>query len=156
MSLKDYPYTIEDIASYCKVTKQSIYNLIRANKEFIDQNSRKYQRRIVYNKAALQYFTQYYQVDGPTLDSTDDTIKHEESTTAPNIDGLQAQIKLLQAEIDTLRHQLEDKEIERKELLKQNGALILTLQQEKQEKQLYLPAPKKTITERIKGLFSKE
>lgn len=152
MSLKDYPYTIEDIAIYCKVTKQSIYNLIRANKEFIDQNSRKYQRRIVYNKEALRYFTQYYQVEGPTLDSTDDIIKQEESNTG----ALQAEIKALKAEIDTLRHQLEDKEIERKELLKQNGALILTLQQEKQEKQLYLPAPKKTITERIKGLFTKE
>lgn len=152
MNLQDYPYTIEDIARYCKVTKQSIYNLIRANKDFIDQNSRKYQRRIVYNKEALQYFTQYYQVEGPTLDSTDNAIKQEEGNT----DTLQAEIKALKAELDTLRQQLEDKESERKELLKQNGALILTLQQEKQEKQLYLPAPKKTITERIKGLFAKD
>lgn len=152
MSNQEYQYTIDDIASICKVTKQSIYNLIKANKEFINENSRRYQRRLMYNQAALQYFTEYYQVEAPEVD----TIKAPDKQETKNTEALEGKIKTLQAEFDTLKQLLAETEAERKALIHQNGALILTLQQEKQEKMLLLPAPKKTIGERIKGLFHKE
>lgn len=152
MSCQEYPYTIDDVATICKVTKQSIYNLIKGNKDFIGENSRKYQRRIMYNQSALQYFTEYYQVEAPEIDRIEEPIKQKTKDT----DTLHEEIKNLKAELDTLKHQLEDTEAERKMLLHQNGALILTLQQEKQEKMLLLPAPKKTMGERIKNIFHKE
>lgn len=64
-------------------------------------------------------------------------------------------INALQAKIDALEAKLEAAEAERRELVAQNGNLLLLLSQEKQEKQLLLPAPKKTIGERIKSLFRK-
>lgn len=152
MSNQEYQYTIDDIASICKVTKQSIYNLIKVNREFINKNSRRYQRRLMYNQAALQYFTEYYQVKAPEVDTIEEPVKQETKET----DALQAEIKTLQAEVDALKQRLEATEAERKALLNQNGALILTLQQEKQEKMLLLPAPRKGIGETIKGWFRKD
>ena len=66
---------------------------------------------------------------------------------------LESELAALQAQIDELKKKLSDSEEERKELLRQNGALLLMLQQEKQEKALLLPAPRKTIAEKLKGLF---
>lgn len=68
---------------------------------------------------------------------------------------LQRKIDALEAELEALRKQLEAKEAERLELLRQNGEVLLLLQMEKQEKQLYLPAPKKTLADRVKSLFHK-
>lgn len=152
MSNQEYQYTVDDIASICKVTKQSIYNLIKANKQFINENSRRHQRRLMYNQAALQYFTEYYQVEAPKVDTIEASIKQKTKDT----EVLQAEIKTLQAEVESLKQRLAETEAERKTLLQQNGALILTLQQEKQEKLLLLPAPRKTMGERIKGLFQKQ
>ena len=71
------------------------------------------------------------------------------------LNALERKIAALEAEIGALRKQLNDKEDERKELLRQNGALILTISQLQTEKQLLLPAPKRSIGERVKGLFHK-
>ena len=167
----NYPFTIEDLAKKCQVTKQSIYNLISKNKEFIKNNSIKQGRKIKYNQAVLDWFLGYYDkleqdtVEDeapqqpaeapteplePTLDET--TPKPAEAPTG----AVEAEIAALRQEVEELKQQLAAKEAERLELLKQNGALILTLQQEKQEKLLLLPAPKKSLGERFKALFGKD
>ena len=69
--------------------------------------------------------------------------------------ALERKIDALEAEIEALRKQLSESEAEKKELLRQNGEVLLLLQMEKQEKQLLLPAPKKALVERIKSLFHK-
>lgn len=68
---------------------------------------------------------------------------------------LQRKIDALEAELEALRKQLENTEAEKKELLRQNGEVLLLLQMEKQEKQLFLPAPRKTLMDRVKSLFHK-
>lgn len=151
MSYQEYQYTVNDIASKCNVSKQSIYNLIRNNRAFIKENSRKHQRRVLYNQEALNYFLSYYKRDTQETYTSENTVK-------PNVkdaDNLQAEIKQLQEELELLKQQLAATEAERKDLLQQNGALILTLQQEKQEKMLLLPPPRKTIAERMRGWFQK-
>ena len=65
----------------------------------------------------------------------------------------QVKIEALEAEIDNLKSQIEDLKQDKKELNENLGFLRLTLQQ---ERLLYLPAPKKTISERIKGIFGKK
>ena len=49
-----YQYTIEDLASFCQVCKQSIYNLINKNKEFVNENSRKQGRKVKYNQVPTE------------------------------------------------------------------------------------------------------
>ena len=62
----------------------------------------------------------------------------------------------LKIKYDELKEAYEKVESERQELLKQNGNLLLLLSQEKAEKQMLLPAPRKSIREKIRSLFKKE
>ena len=167
----EYKYTINQISERVNISKPSLYALIKKNQAFINNNSIRRQRKIYYNDAVMDFFISYYlpeqtTEEGKIPSSPIDTERAEGQAENPllkpscgeeeqkaRIDTLHAEIDALHAEIDTLRRQLEEKEEERKELIRQNGALILTLQQEKQEKQLFLPAPKKTFGEKIKGIF---
>lgn len=166
-------YTINELTTICKVSKQSLYNLFKKNKEFVNQNSTRNQRTIYYNQAVLNFLLDYYHLDKPAADAdnliyekiAEENISEEgkfpdiqtSSTdeTASRIKEYESQIDTLKAEIEALKKDLADKEEERKELIKQNGALILALSQEKQEKMLYLPAPKKPLGEKVKALFRK-
>jgi len=167
----EYKYTINDISETVKISKPSLYALIKKNSAFIKDNSVRRQRKIYYNQAAMDFFTSYYQpeathqsgenqppqvkpnpaegqaekspLEGPSADKP-----HESQP-----DATKAEIAALKAEIDALKKQLELKEAERVELLRQNGALILTLQQSQQEKMLLLPAPKKSFSDKIKSIF---
>ena len=166
----EYKYTINDISATVKISKPSLYALIKKNSAFIKDNSIRKQRKIYYNQAVMDFFVSYYSPDTEKKipDEVIDTdiaeeqaekslseSSYREEEQKARIDALHAEIGTLHAEIDTLRKQLDDKEEERKELLRQNGALILTISQLQTEKQLLLPAPKRSIGERVKGLFHK-
>ena len=170
-------YTINQISSACKVSKQSLYKFINKNKTFINENSTRNHRIIYYNQAAMDFFLAYYQPDRKT-DSEEIPVSDIEKNTAEEraeeqaekapieapqteqppegqLNALERKIAALEAEIETLRKQLEKTEAEKNEILRQNGEVLLLLQMEKQEKQLYLPAPKKTLADRVKSLFHK-
>lgn len=166
----EFQYDINQIATQCKVSKQSLYTLIKKNYEFINENSTRRQRKIYYNQAVMDFFIAYYQPvaewhpKDENLPTAEWHPKDEKSLplTASigeppedQLTALQRKIEALEAEIEALKKDLSSKEEERKELIRQNGALILTLQQEKQEKQLFLPSPKKSFGEKIKDLFRK-
>lgn len=148
----EYKYSINDIASKTKVSKQSLYNLIKKNQEFINKNSRRIQRKIYYNQEALNFFINYYQ-PGSTEETAQEAVETPQAVEEKETVDTSAteQIAALKAEIEELKKKLSETEAERKELLQQNGALILTVQQQQQEKMLLLPAPKKTIRERLFG-----
>lgn len=179
-------YTINQISSACKVSKQSLYKFINKNKTFINENSTRNHRIIYYNQAAMDFFLAYYQPDRkaedekiPVSDIDTDTDKkepdflmntdiaevqaknppveaqNEEEPPEGQLNPLQRKIDALEAEIEALRKRLDASEAEKKELLRQNGEVLLLLQMEKQEKQLLLPAPKKTLADRVKNLFHK-
>jgi len=84
-----------------------------------------------------------------TLPEAPETISEGAEGETPT----QEKINALQATIDALQAKLDAAEAERRDLISQNGNLLLLLNQA--EKQLLLSAPKKTIGERIKGLFKK-
>ena len=163
-------YTINDISATVKISKPSLYALIKKNSAFIKDNSIRKQRKIYYNQAVMDFFVSYYspdtekkipdnlidtdsaegQAENPPLETSSADKPHESQ-----LDELKAEIGALQAEIGALREQLDAKEAERLELLRQNGALILTLQQTQQAQMLLLPAPKKPLSDRLKALFHK-
>ena len=146
----EYPYSINDIKAETKVSLQSLYTLIKKNKEFVNENSTRKQRKVYYNQAVMDFFTSYY-----LSESAPETPQkaEEQAEKESSADALKAENDALKAQIDALQKQLEAKEAERLELLRQNGALILTLQQEKQEKMLLLPAPKKSFSDKVKSFF---
>ena len=168
----EYQYTINDIKDAVKVSLQSLYTLIKKNQAFINENSIRKQRKIYYNQAVMDFFISYYlpeqvpeegkipssplKTDGAEGQAEKSPLEssYKEEEQQSRIDALQAEIGTLQAEIDALKAQLTAKENERLELLRQNGALILTIQQQQQEKMLLLPAPKKSLGERFKSFFT--
>lgn len=170
----NYQYSIEDLAKHCQVSKQSIYNLINKNKEFVNDNSRKQGRKVKYNQAVLDLFLEYYGKQSQEQEAEERPAPPPESQEAPgdatgaperpeeqveaspSLEALQAQIRALEAENIDLRLKLERAEAERQGLIQQNGITLLLLQQEKQEKMLLLPSPKKPFVERMKSLFSKK
>ena len=169
----EYKYTINDISETVKISKPSLYALIKKNSAFIKDNSVRRQRKIYYNQAAMDFFTSYYQPEATNqsgenqppqvnLNSAEGQAEKKpvegaqaegQHKSQPN--ALERKIDALEAEIEALRKQLDASETEKKELLRQNGEVLLLLQMEKPEKQLYLPAPKKTLTDRVKSLFHK-
>ena len=166
----EYKYLITDIQAKTKVSITSLTAFKKKHQDFFNNNSTRKHRKIYYNQAAMDFFISYYSPDTDTEkkipDKIIDTEKAEEQAENPHknqsyreeeekarINALQDEIKALHAEIDALKAQLAAKENERVELLRQNGALILTLQQEKQEKMLLLPAPKKSFSDKVKSLF---
>lgn len=153
----NYPYTIEDLSRECNVSKQSIYNLIGKNKDFVKENSRKQQRKIKYNQEVLDWLLDYYgknQLESSQNQSEpaqiDSTIAEIDKVDISIVKEKETKIEALEAEIEALKKTLEETEAERKELLKQNGALILTIQQQQQEHMILLPA----ATEK-KGFFKR-
>lgn len=166
----EYKYTINEISSNVNISKPSLYALIKKNQAFVSENSIRRQRKIYYNQAVMDFFVSYYHPDqlqeGEKTTSPVNTSEgggntensflegsYKEEPHKREVDALKAEIDALKAEIDTLNNKLEQSETERKELIRQNGALILTLQQEKQEKMLLLPAPKKSFSDKVKSLF---
>lgn len=167
-------YNIDQISSICKVSKQSIYSLIKKNKDFINDNSTRNHRVIYYNQAAMDFFTSYYCPEKTQQSNRDNINQTTAETRAPEgeqknpveapqtdkppedqLNALQSKIDALEAELEALRKKLDATEAEKKELIRQNGEVLLLLQMEKQEKQLYLPAPRKSLTDRVKSLFHK-
>ena len=164
-----YDYSINDLASKSNVSLQSCYGLIKKNREFVDNNSVRKHRKIYYNQAVMDFFIDYYQpveevppkAENLTVEEVPPKAEKSPSLTSSTDEppedqliALQRKIDALQAEIDALKKDLASTEEERKELIRQNGALILTLQQEKQEKQLFLPSPKRTFSEKLKSIFT--
>lgn len=162
----DYPFSIKDISSKVKKTEQSLYTLIKKNPDFIKQNSHKEGRFIKYNQAALDWFADYYGVsqDEPQQENAAECVQEAQEgpqEASSNAEGdfpsqlLQAKIEALEAENAALRERLAASEEERKELRQQVGMALAALQQEKQEKMLFLPSPRKTFAEKVKSIFSK-
>ena len=165
----EYKYTINDISATVKISKPSLYALIKKNQELISNNSVRRQRKIYYNQTAMDFFVSYYSPDtekkipdeiidtdarGGIAKNPLENPSYREEEQQARIDALQVEIKALHEEIDALKAQLAAKENERLELLRQNGALILTIQQQQQEKMLLLPAPKRSLGERVKSFFT--
>jgi len=180
----EYKYLITDIQAKTKVSITSLTAFKKKHQEFFNQNSTRIQRKIYYNQAAMDFFLAYYQPDRkaesekisvPDMDTdTDkkdpDSVKEmpaeaqaeKSPVEAPQADeppeaqltALQRKIDALEAEREVLRKKLDATEAERLELLRQNGALILTISQLQQEKQLLLPTPRKSFVDKLKAIFN--
>jgi len=162
----DFPYTIDDLSSKCKVSKQSIYSLIKKNQEFVKQNSIRKGKKVKYNQEVLNLFLDYYgedKAEDPSQKDPEEAIEannapqkaEDPSATVSQDKAAEDQIRALESQIEALKQELAAAREQNTELIKQNGAVLLLLQEEKQEKMKLLPAPKKSIKERFSHFFGK-
>lgn len=162
-------YSMKELSSIIKRTPQSIHNLIKHNKELesiVKQHTEKKGRNVFYDEAVLEWLRAYYGIEEAAEEPANPTendvgagfVEPEEGEipepTAPDdkdilIARLEDENAHLQAQITELRN-------DKAYLQEQNARLLVLLQQEKTEKQLFLPAPRgprKPLGERIKALF---
>ncbi len=165
----EYPYKIQDLSRLSKISNPTIYKIFKKNQDFIADNSKKVKGKTkpmtLYSQAVLDLLLAQYgqgndgtivnaSAGGNATELPSEPQKHEE--TPPEAAEDKSTITALQTKIEALEAQIEALEAERRELLKQNGNILLLLSQEKAEKALLLPAPKKSFGERIKALFHKD
>lgn len=145
-----YKYNIGDLSTFTGKSKQTLYKLIKQNTTFFDAHRQKEQQSVFFDDSAKEWFLNHYKME---KDAGEKSVQEDENQGGTSSSILQKRIEELEAQVAELTEKLKVSEEERRELVKQNSLALLALQQEKQEKLLLLPAPKKTITERIKGLF---
>ena len=166
-----FPYDIEDLSRLANVSKKTVYEYKKKNKALFTENSTKVKAegktkpKTMYSQAVLDLLLAQYgqgndgtivgaSAGGNATELPSEPQKRDE--TPPEAAEDKSTITALQTKIEALEAQIEALEAERRELLKQNGNILLLLSQEKAEKALLLPAPKKSFGERIKALFHKD
>ena len=168
----EYPYKIQDLSQLSKISNPTIYKIFKKNQDFIADNSKKVKGKTkpmtLYSQAVLDLLLSQYgqgndgtivngSAGGTTTELPSEPQKREETPPeAAEAAEDKSTITALQTKIEALEAQIEALEAERRELVKQNGNILLLLSQEKAEKALLLPAPKKSFGERIKALFHKD
>ena len=107
----EFQYDINQIATQCKVSKQSLYTLIKKNYEFINANSTRRQRKIYYNQAVMDFFIAYYQPAEEVRPKAEtEEVRPEAEKSLPStsstdeppegqLNALQRKIEALEAEI---------------------------------------------------------
>lgn len=157
-------YTINELTSIFKVSKQSIYNFINKDKALLKEHSTRIQRKIYYDDTIFSNLVAYYGLEEAPKETDNTVIEAVEQTAeviqpTPEQINQQEEIDALKAEIEALKLQLKESDEKIKKLIdseqeaiKQNSQILLLLQEEKQEKMKLLPSPdseKKPLWKRI-------
>jgi len=154
-------YTMKQLCEIVDRTQSMLYNYIKTDKEYFESHRRKDSKKgFLYDEEALLRIKEKIGVlngvawgnpneedENIPLDTPPSSLPQEEET--------KQELERLKEKYAELQAELEKVEAERKQLLEQNGSLLLLLSQEKAEKQKLLPKPRKTIGERIRALFRK-
>ena len=156
-------YTIKQLSEMTGYSIASLYSYMRTDEEtkrFFYEEHREQRTKggNLYDDAALERLKNHF---GARNDVAQGILENEEppipDDTAPGIDDKDIIITAIKADLERERAEKAILLEQISELQRQNGNLLLLLNQEKQEKQALLPQPRqhKTIGERIKGLFQK-
>lgn len=172
-------YTVNELTSIFKISKATFYHQVKKNQDFFTQNSRKEKPEgrngkplTKYSQSVFDFFAHQYGNVDEALSAKALLEVENQGSEAPATYADRAQeppqgqsigeeienpyqekIKALESQIEALETQLKEMKGERDEAQKQLSIALLCLQQEKAEKQLLLPAPKKPFIEKVKSLF---
>lgn len=158
-------YTIKQLCQMAHISQATFYRVSRENSEFsgiVEANRIKRGNSYRYGEPVRAWLLDYYaaSVDAKTAECPSAATQglsdvSSASTDESTLQELKRENEALRARTEQLEKLLDDERAERKELHQQNGHLLLLLSQEKQEKQLLLPAPKKSLRERWALLLGK-
>lgn len=167
-------YSMKDLSSIIKITPQSIHSLIKHNQELssiIKQHTERKGRNVFYDEVVLDWLRAYYGVEAATEEPQAAASGDTENPTANDVaagvvepeeeaipeqtapDDRDAIIARQEEQITFLKAQVIELTNDKAYLREENARLLLILQEEKEEKRLLLPAPRKPIGERIRALF---
>lgn len=135
-------FTIAQIASKVKRSKQAIYKLISNNQELgkiLPENTITIGKGKQYSQAVLTWITEYYeQIDDSEGNSQDANEEARAEADQFEIELLRQEVKHLQEKLKTAEQQLEESKAEKTQLHQDYSAVLLLFAQEKAEKQQLL------------------
>lgn len=158
-------YTIKEMGKIIGRKPAMIYNYFNENEE---TKSFYYSHRemganggYIYDDEALERLKIKVGVSngvagGISQNEDGENLKHSPAHSVradEELEKAKAELEDIKGKYAELQAEFEKVEAERKELLEQNGNLLLLLSQEKAEKQKLLPPPHKSIGERIRSIF---
>lgn len=170
-------YSMKDLSSIIKKTSQSIHSLIKHNQELssiVKQHTERKGRNVFYDDTVLDWLRAYYGIEAATEGQPEEAASHTENPTENDVgagfvddeegenpeptspDDRDILIAKQEEQIAFLQAQVVELTKDKVYLREENARLLLLLQQEKDEKKLFLPAPReprKPIGERIRALF---
>lgn len=167
-------FSMDDLSTKLNISKQSLYKLINNNQELstlIKEHSTRQKRKIFYDDVVFEWLCQHYglslsvKLKKGVSNEVVEGVFQEENETIP--DDTAARIAELEAQVEALEARLKVSEDERQRLREENGALLLTVSQmsntisqmsntafqQFQASVKMLPAPRKSLFERIKDVF---
>ena len=143
-------YTVTAICDNIGIAKPTFYRLLRENTEFqsvVNADRKTKGNGFVYGETVFNWLNDRY---GKSQKNNCD--QPVEKIAPKNSE----EIKILEQKVEELQRRLEAAEYEKKQLFESNCQLLMLLSQEKQEKQLLLPAPKMSLGQRIAKFIKKE
>ena len=169
-------YGLKDLMAISQTSERAIRQLFKTNSELrelkkehkVSKNNRVFYDDVIYNWFLEHYKDKNSQMIENVLPPQDILPQKRENpdNVAPLIEEnsrLTAELEEIKGKYAALQADFEKAEGERVELLRQNGLkteeishILLLLSQEKAEKQALLPAPRRSIGEKIKGLFKRK
>ena len=160
-------YNIKTLCEKANISQQTFYRLMREHEDFrdlVEKNKEKKGNGFRYSEAVLDWIRDYRGLEPeqqPTAAEAEKPSEAPEKPSEPILNSerekeLLSRIAALEAQINRLTADLDNKEQERKALFMQNANLLMLLTQEKAEKQALLPAPKppkQSLGQRLKSMF---
>lgn len=165
-------FSMDELSTRLKISKQSLYKLINNNQELstlIKEHSTRQKRKIFYDNAVFEWLCQHYGIKPGVSNGVVEGVSQNEGDIRPDATpaASAARIAELEAQVKELEAKLKAADDERQRLHQENGALLLTVSQmsntisqmtntafqQFQASVKMLPAPRKPILERIKGIF---
>jgi len=155
-------YTLKELGHILDRSSAALYIYFKEDEEFFSAHKEKRSKGgFLYDEEVLEHLKKRIGVEQGVGDTITEETTAAEPEITPRVEEelsalkiqLEGRIEQLLNEKEELQARLEKVESEREELLRQNGQLLLLLGQEKAEKQLLLPQPKRRLGERVKNFF---
>lgn len=166
-------YTIKEMCDTCHITSRTFYRATNQNADFrkmVEETKIETPKGSTYGESVLDWLKKKYLPDAEEQETPTMPVEPPSSPTEPSdgvecinspsetrsalereIDGFTAKVEKLELENAFLREQVAALKEDKKVLNEQFSNTLLLFTQEKQEKQLLLPAPKKPLGEKVKN-----
>ena len=171
-------HTVKEMCDICHITSRTFYRAVKQNSDFrkmVEETKTETPKGSTYGESVLDWLKKKYLPDAEEQETPTMPVETPSSPVEPHdgvecdnpapetrnvlereIEGFTAKVEKLELENAFLREQVATLKEDKKVLNEQFSNTLLLFTQEKQEKQLLLPAPKKPLMERMKDWMQKK
>lgn len=165
-------HTVKEMCDICRITSRTFYRAVKQNADFrkiVEETKEETPKGSTYGEPVLDWLKKKYlrksdeqethtmpieppssPAEPPDGVECDNPVPETRSALEREMEGFTAKVEKLELENAFLREQVAALKEDKKVLNEQFSNTLLLFTQEKQEKQLLLPAPKRSFGEKVK------